>query len=424
MKQYAAQGQDFRALIVCPLSIMQRVWGDAIFNHFLGNRTFAILHGDADKRSRELAQKVDFYIINFDGVGVGSHTRGKIELDGFSKQLAQRNDIQLAIIDEASAYKDATTNRHKIARQVFGQKKYLWLMTGTPTPNSPTDAYGLAKLVNNANGKSFRSFQDETMARPNPFSPYVWKPRPDGYDKARRLLQPAIRVDIKDVWDGPELTTQQREVPLTTEQKQHMAALKRDFVVMLESGEQITAVHEAAARMKFLQISAGAIYDASHKAHVINAKPRLDEVKAVIEESPSKVLLFANLVSIVALLYRELHKKWACAVVNGDVSQNERSKIFHAFQSEAEPRILIADPGTMAHGLDLYAAQTVVWYSAIDKTELYLQAIKRAHRPGQKYPVTVVQIVSNQLEREIFRRAEYNESMQGALLDAVRKNLI
>ena len=50
-----------------------------------------------------------------------------------------------------------------------------------------------------------------------------------------------------------------------------------------------------------------------------------------------------------------------------------------------------------------------------------MQANKRAHRPGQKYPVTVVQIVSNNLEREIFRRLESNESMQGALLDAVRR---
>jgi SNF2 family DNA or RNA helicase len=203
-----------------------------------------------------------------------------------------------------------------------------------------------------------------------------------------------------------------------------MKELKREFVLTMESGEQITAVHEAAARLKFLQISMGAVYDQNHKVHLVNAKPRLDEAKAVLAEAPGKVLLFASLTSVVELLYKQLHKEWPCAIVYGDTPQKQRAEIFRAFQCESSPRVLIADPGTMAHGLDLYAAQTVVWYSAIDKTELYLQAIKRAHRPGQKYPVTVVQIVSNQLEREIFRRAEYNESMQGALLDAVRNNLI
>jgi SNF2 family DNA or RNA helicase len=75
----------------------------------------------------------------------------------------------------------------------------------------------------------------------------------------------------------------------------------------------------------------------------------------------------------------------------------------------------------MAHGLDLYAAQTVVWFGPTDKAELYMQANKRAHRPGQKHPVTVVQIVATALEREIFRRLESNISLQGALLDTVRR---
>jgi SNF2 family DNA or RNA helicase len=75
----------------------------------------------------------------------------------------------------------------------------------------------------------------------------------------------------------------------------------------------------------------------------------------------------------------------------------------------------------MAHGLDLFMAQTVVWYGATDKTELYLQANKRAHRPGQKYPVTIVQLVSTALEREIYRRLESNEGLQGLLLEMVRE---
>ena len=78
----------------------------------------------------------------------------------------------------------------------------------------------------------------------------------------------------------------------------------------------------------------------------------------------------------------------------------------------------------MAHGLDLWQAQSVVWYGPTDRTELYLQANRRAHRPGQKHPVTVVQIVSNKLEREIYRRLESNESLQGVLLQMVREGKI
>jgi hypothetical protein len=146
-----------RALIVAPLSILQRVWGDAIFANFLRRRTFSIVHGSAEKRAEQLAKDADFYIINFDGVGVGAHTRKDFALDGLSKQLAERTDIQICVVDEASGYRDSRTKRHRIARLVIGKRNYLWFLTGTPTPNYPTDAYGLAKLVNNAFGMSFRS---------------------------------------------------------------------------------------------------------------------------------------------------------------------------------------------------------------------------------------------------------------------------
>jgi SNF2 family DNA or RNA helicase len=410
--------RGLKALIVCPLSIMQRVWADAVFKNFLNRRTFAILHGSADKRSKALGEDVDFYIVNFDGVGVGAHTHKRFDVDGFSKELAERKDIKLVIADEASAYKDAQTKRHRLARQIIGKRDYLWLLTGTPTPNAPTDAYGLAKLVNNAFGKSFQTFQQETMMK---VSQFVWKPQRDGYEKARKLLTPSIRYDIREVWDAPEMTVQQRQVELTAEQKHHMAALKRDLQVVVKSGQPITAVNEAAVRTKFIQISLGAIYDAQHASHTIDAKPRMDELKAVIREAPGKILCFVGLTNVVNLVNRELRKAFSCEVVNGDVSQKDRSATFQRFQESVDPRIIIADPGTMAHGLDLFAAQTVIWYGPTDKCELYMQANKRAHRPGQKYPVTVVQIVATKLEQEIFRRLENNISLQGALLDAVTR---
>jgi len=377
MKQYP-EGQ-FRALIVAPLSTLERVWANAIFKNFLSRRSFEILHGDASRRLSGLAKPVDFYIINFDGVGVGAHTRKRFELDGFSKALAERNDIRLVIGDEASAWKDSRTKRHRISRLVLGKREYLWLLTGTPTPNAPTDAYGLAKLVNNSFGKSFQTFQAETMLK---VSQFKFVPQKDGYEKARKLLTPSIRYDLTQIWDGPEMTTQQRQVELTDQQKKLMAELKRDLTVQVKSGEPITATNEAAARQKFIQISLGAIYDAGHQAHAIDAKPRMNELKSILEQAPGKALIFCPLTSVVNLTYKEIRlehfnaktdaqrAKWTAAIVNGEVSAKARNEIFEAFQRDASgaPRILIADPGTMAHGLDLWQAQTVIWYGPSDKT--------------------------------------------------------
>lgn len=413
MRQYPKG--EFRAIIVAPLSTLDRVWANAIFRNFLGHRSFEILHGTPAKRSELLSRDVDFYIINFDGVGTGAHTRRRYELAGFSEQLRSRQDIRLCVIDEASAYKDSTTLRHRIARDVLGKREYLWLLTGTPTPNAPTDAYGLAKLVNNAYGKSKTGFKMDTMFQ---VSNFIWKPKPDGYEKAAKLLSPSIRYDLHDIWDGPECSTQQRAVELTADQKKMMGDLKKNLQVEMKSGAAISAINEAAARQKFIQISLGAVYDHDHKVHLADARPRIAALNEILDEAPGKFLVFAPLTSVVNLLAREL-KPRNVAVVNGEVSQKERTKIFSAFQ-EGDLQGIVADPGTMAHGLDLWMARTVIWYGTSDKAELYAQANRRAHRPGQKYPVNVVQIVSNPLEIEIFRRLENNLSLQGSLLTMIR----
>lgn len=407
-----------RALIVAPLSILERVWGRTIFENFLGRRTFKIVHGSPERRLRLMGEPADFYIINFDGLGVGARTaKGKIALTGLSAEIQQRADIKIAVIDEASAYRDSRTRRHKLARILLKERDYLWLLTGTPTPNGPFDAFGLAKLVNDAHGESFNSFYNRTMTR---LSMWKWVPRQNSHLEVRKLLTPAIRYDIKDVWDGPELTTQQRHIDLTPDQQRHMAALKREMQMQLANGTTITPANEAALRMKFIQISLGAIYDANHVSHTIDAAPRIAALREVIEQTDGKVLILAPLTNVVKLLHSEL-KEYPRELVNGQTPAKERTKIFNAFQSDENPRLLIADPGVLSHGLDLWKAKVVCWYGPTDKVEQYLQANKRAHRPGQRYPVTVVQLTSTVTEREIFRRIANQENLQGVLLNMVKR---
>lgn len=413
---------ECRALIVAPLSILDRVWAAALFANFLGRRTCSIVHGSAAQRKRALDVSADFYIINFDGVGVGASTHGRLVLDGVSKILAEREDIKLVIVDEASAYRDSGTKRHRIARTVLAQRPYLWMVTGTPTPNGPTDAYGLAKLVNNAYGESWTNYHNRVMQQ---WATWVWKPKAGANAAARQLLTPAVRVDIKDVWDGPPMVTQQREVPLTPDQKENMARLKREMEIELKSGAAITVANEAASRWKFLQISMGGVYDEQHASHPIDAMPRLRELETVIEEAGRKIVVFVPLTNIINMLYDHLSKRfkeWRTGVINGAVHPRERSVLLTRFLSDPALRVLLCDPATTSHGInEMVAADTCVWYGATDKTELYLQGVKRLHRPGQHHPVTIVQLVSNQVEREIFRRLEANESMQGLLLNMVKE---
>jgi SNF2 family DNA or RNA helicase len=407
-----------RAVIVAPLSILERVWATTIFSNFLGRRNYRIVYGDAKKRARELAEPADFYIINFDGVGLGAQTRGRFQLDGISKSLAERNDIQITIIDEASAYRDHTTRRSRLAKFILAPKSYVWMLTGTPTPNGPTDAFGLARIINNAYGESWTSYHNRTMAR---WGQWVWRPRPGANVAARKLLTPAVRVDIKDVWNGPAITVQQRVIPLTAEQTTAIRELKREAEITLKTGP-ITVANEAAARLKLIQICLGGVYDSAHKSHAVDATPRLTELRQVLEETGRKVAIFIPLTNIIHLVQGQL-TKWGYGngVINSEVTLRERSALLVRFRDDDRLRVLLCDPATSSHGInEMVAADTCIWFGPTDRTELYLQGVKRLHRPGQTWPVTNLQFVSTAVEMEIFRRLEHNESQQGLLLGMVK----
>ena len=156
--------------------------------------------------------------------------------------------------------------------------------------------------------------------------------------------------------------------------------------------------------------------DKERVVHTLPTPDRLRVLHEAIAQCREKIIVFAPLTSVLSVLSKELSKKWSVAVVNGQVSYKERSEIFRQFCEAADPRIIVADPRAMSHGLTLVAATMIIWYAPIDSNETYRQANKRIDRPGQTKTTTIVQIASTPVEREIYRRLDANESLQGSIL--------
>lgn len=409
-----AQYPGVRCLIVAPLSTLQRVWADAVFRHLVNRRSAVVLHGEAAKRRELLAKPFDFYIINHDGLSV------------IKDQLAKRPDIRIVILDEAAAYRDAGTKRHKLARALLLPRDYLWLMTGTPTPNGPVDAYGLAKLVNNAHGESLQSYRNRVMIR---IDMWKWVPKQGSHAAAYALMQPAIRYNIEDCVDLPPTTTQTRDAELSAAQREAYRRMQRDLQLTLKEGKPITAVNEGVLRWKLIQIACGAVYGTGENCddrvtYRLDCAPRIAVLREVMTECARKIIVFAPLTGVIDLLYEELSKEYSCAIVRGQSgggpTPKERSEIFRAFEQDENPRVLIAHPRTMAHGLSLVAADTIIWYAPHDSTELYLQACKRIARPGQTRPTVIVHLAATKIEREVYHRLASNQSLQGLVLQMAR----
>jgi SNF2 family DNA or RNA helicase len=297
----------------------------------------------------------------------------------------------------------------------------LWLMTGTPTPNQPTDAWTLASLVDSPNvPRTFGSFRDQVMEK---FGMWSWQPRAGALATVQHVLQPAVRFKREDCFDLPPTVFQTREVKLTPEQRVAYDKMMKSFIVDVEGGEQITAVNEAVKVQKLVQIACGVAYNDMGENVEINCKPRVAATLEVIEEVGGKVIVFVPLTGTLHMLEKELSKHYTVGVVNGAVSRKKRDVIFHNFQEQTDPKIILAHPATMAHGLTLTAASTIIWYGPITSNEQYVQANGRIERIGKRYSSNVVHIEATELERKMYARLKNKQKLQGLLLDLIQDNM-
>jgi SNF2 family DNA or RNA helicase len=400
-----------KMLVVCPLSTMERTWADSVFQTF-PHLDCVVLHGSRERRIKLLAQDVHVYVINIDG------------LSTIKDELAKRADIDLIVIDELALARNSGTDRWKILNAICNKQapRRVWGMTGSPTPNAPTDAWAQCKLVTPDNAlvpKYFSAFRDRVMRQ---ITPFKWAARQDANEAVYQMMQPAIRFSLDDCVDLPEQTFITREVALTQEQskayKDMMNKLATEY-----SGGQILAVNEAVKANKLIQIACGVAYGTDGEEVVIPSKPRIDVLKEIIEESEGKVIVFVPLTGALESVASELRKDWTVETVHGGTSKSERDRIFGEFQRGLDPRVLVANASTMSHGLTLTAATTIVWYAPVHSNETYEQACARVRRPGQTRTTVIVHIAGTDVERRVYKRLQDKQSMQGVLLDMMKERI-
>lgn len=402
-----AQGVIRRVLVVCPLSIMDSAWRNDLFS-FAMHRKVDVAYGAAKKRRAVIEGDAEYVIINYDGLAI---VEDAIANGGFD----------LVIIDEATHYKNPQTTRWKTLNRLVGPSTWLWMMTGTPAAQSPTDAYGIAKLVNpTAVPKFFGSFRDQVMRK---ITNFKWAPKEDATTTVHRVLQPAIRFTKEECLDLPPMVYVKREVELTRQQKKYYKELKSKMV-MEAAGEQVTAANAAVNMNKLLQISAGAVYTDKGDAVQFDIAPRYKVLREVIDESSKKVLVFVPFKHTIDMLTAKLRDDGITVdVIRGDVSAPKRTEIFKRFQEQEDPKVLVIQPQSAAHGVTLTAANTVVWWAPTSSLETYAQANARVHRSGQDHKCTVVQLQGSHAEKRVYALLDNRINVHTKMIDLYKEIL-
>lgn len=396
-------------LVVCPLSTLERTWGDEIFFSFPQYKVNT-LYGTRDKRLKLLEDPADIYLVNTDGA--------KIIADA----LADRKDIDLVVIDELALMRTKTTDRWKALDKICNKQtpRKVWGLTGSPIPNSPADAFAQIKLVTPNSKlvpKYFTAFKNEVMYQVNQFK---WLPKPGAADRVHEAMQPAVRFSIDECLDLPPQVFTTKTAELTSEQSKAYKSMLSSLQAEYEEGK-ITAVNEAIKASKLMQIALGWVYGESETVIELPSSKRLEVLLETVEASEGKSIVFVPFTAALNKVSEFLTSKGISnEIVDGSTPKPERDRIFGLFQRTDDPKVIVANPQAMSHGLTLTAATTIVWYGPVHSNEIYQQACARVRRPGQKHTTVIVHIVSTKYEEKVYERLRNKQSLQGTLLDLMR----
>jgi SNF2 family DNA or RNA helicase len=226
-----------------------------------------------------------------------------------------------------------------------------------------------------------------------------------------------VRYQRNDCVELPPVSFSYVKVEQSKEQTRVYKLLMEKLTAAFQNGE-VTAANEGVLFSKLLQIASGWVYTKDKNVVDLAPKERLKTLLSTIEEATGKVIVFADFIHTAERVAEYLAGKGVnLALVTGKTPAHARNVTFGNFQRLDSPRVLVAHPKCMAHGLTLTAANTMVWFTPTTSLETYEQACARITRPGQTQKQLIVHLTGTSVESKVYRRLREKASIQGALLD-------
>ena len=334
------------------------------------------------------------------------------------------------ICDEAHHLKGRKSKWTKAALGLRSER--VVMLTGTPIPNWSHELFILLRILHGTKNPDYRSYWRFIDTY---FSTWV-PPWSDGRrreigglkgdltwdDFARgtgldRLMLRRLRDDV--LGDLPPLTEQTILVKMGAAQRKAYDELKKDYYTFVEeAGEEVAAFTDGGLYMKLAKATTG--LPVLLETPTLKGSAKLDALKELLEEREgSPVVVFTHF-RATATVCAELGKSVGrtAAVIMGGMPQSERVEKVRAFQSGALD-MLVGTLGTLSEGVTLTKADTAIMVEHAWRPSQNEQAMRRLHRIGQKRPVTVIHLVTeDSLDQRILALLAAKQGQQVAALRA------
>ena len=333
----AAAAEHLPAMVVCP-AIAKSVWERA-FQAINADLKVTVVNG---KKEAQGLSKCDVVIINYDVVQHVSPTL--------------YNKFCTLVLDESHRIKSADAIRTKSCMAMMKEVERVYCLSGTPIPNRPIELWPLL------NGLGiYRSGYYEFATR----YARMWK-APWGLDvsgasnlpELKALMRPYVlrrkKEDVFTDYSEPQVSLITFDLPIDKREQEF------DADALVENPNALMAFEGLAELMR--------------EAGLRKVKPAAEFIENLLD-SEDQVVVFVHHKDVAAQLAEAL-KKHKPAVITGDTPRKQRDTYIDEFQAHKR-RIIVGNIAAMSEGVDLSAADTVVFVEATWQTSALEQASSR-----------------------------------------------
>lgn len=345
--------------------------------------------------------------LNFERMALADLILTTYPLINRDKAILLQHSFYYLILDEAQFIKNPYTKSYHALLEI--QARHTLCMTGTPMENHLGELWALFHFTVPGllgDNKSFKKFfrdpieREGDMARQKNLSARL-KPFMLRRTKEQVATELPVKTEIihqieltgaqLDLYESIRLAMQQKVVQAVKEK-----GLMRSQIVILDALLKLRQICNDPRLLSFERAKA---------VHHCAKRTFLMEMLTTLIEEGRKILLFSSFATMLDLLEIEcLEKKIPYVKLTGQTQ--DRVTVIHQFQEGHVPLMLISLKAGGV-GLNLTAADTVIFYDPWWNPAAEAQATDRAHRLGQTKPVFVYKLICRgTVEEKILKMQE------------------
>jgi superfamily II DNA or RNA helicase len=391
-----------KVLVICPASLKSQ-WRLEIKR--FSKRSCQIVLGSAKERPAQYDSGRFFTICNYEQVLRDMLSIEKVQWD-------------LIILDEGQRIKNWEAKTSRIVKAL--KSPFALVLSGTPLENKIDELFSVVEFIDDRRlGPAFRFFNQHKMVDD--------KGKILGYkniDALRKQLKPLLlrRTRSQVIKELPPRTTTVIRITPTEEQLELQKGFRQIIQTILQK-KYLTEMDLIRLQKALLmcRMAANSTFLVDKQAPGYSSK--LEEVDALINqlkaEEDRKIVLFSEWTTMLNLIEPIIESHGLNYVrMDGSVPQKKRQALINQFQNDPDCTLFIAT-NAGATGLNLQAANTVINIDLPWNPAVLEQRIGRAHRMGQKRPVHVFLLVTEDtLEESLLATLSAKHELSLAVLDS------